>query len=90
MFGQMAGLAMNRDRDFRSDPLIHGGQFVPARMTGNMDEVVFLGNDADAALGKKVLQVEDRGFVSRDDAGGEDATVSVTAQDATVAFFMCE
>ena len=55
MGGEMARLAMHRDRDARPDHLIHAHQLVLRRVAGDMDEVVGLGDHFDAEANQRVL-----------------------------------
>ena len=81
MGGEMARLAMHRDRDARPDHLIHAGQLVARRMARDMDEMIRLGDDLDPEPHQRVLQPADRLLVARDDARGKDRDVALFERD---------
>ena len=78
---EMARLAMDRHGDRRPHRAVHAHELVLRRMARDMDEMVVLGDDLDAALGERVLQAPDRALVAGDDARGEDHRVARLEHD---------
>ena len=76
MFGHVAQFAMHRHRNLRPHPAIHLGEFVPVRMTGDMDEMILLRQHFHADGRKLVVQFEDAQLVARNDARGKDHAVA--------------
>ena len=69
-------LAVDRDDDFRPDPVVHHLQFRAAGVTGDVNMRLLLGDDQRAEVRQLVHDPPDRDFVAGDDPRREDHRVA--------------
>ena len=55
MFTQVPEFAMNRNRDFWTNQLVHMGQFIPGRMSGNMNKSILGRNNLNTQANQLIL-----------------------------------
>ena len=62
----VTAFTMDGNGDFRANPFVHGFQFGPTGVAGNVHMRLFLGDDLDTARGKRVLHAPDGQFIAGD------------------------
>src|ERR1700745_905388 len=75
MRNQVASLAMDGDSNLRPDHLVHAYELVARWMAGDMNKMVFLGDDLDPEPDECILQAVDSLFIARDDPRRENHDV---------------
>ncbi|MGY3514264.1 hypothetical protein ACVIQY_007239 [Bradyrhizobium sp. USDA 3051] len=78
---QVQGLAMDGDQELRPGPGDHVAQFVAAGMTGDMDQLVAVGDDLHALQDQAIDDGPDRLLVAGNGARGEDDAVATVERD---------
>lgn len=68
----MAGLAVHGNRDLGSDPTVHLLEFVAARVTRNMHEMVLFGDHLHPLAHELIVEIEEHPLVAGNDLGRED------------------
>ena len=77
LLGQVPRLAVDRNDDLGPDPIVHLDQLGPARMAGDVDMRLALGDDLHAEVGQLVHDPADRDLVAGDDPRREDDRVAL-------------
>jgi hypothetical protein len=76
LFEHVAELAVDGDDDLGADPVVHGGKLGPARVAGDMDRSLLVGDHLDALCGQLVLDAADGDLVAGNLLGGEDDEIA--------------
>ena len=77
----MAQFSMHRNRHGRANLGVHARQFIPRRMSGDVDQLILIGDQAHAAANQAILQMPNRLLVTGDHPGREDHNIALLQGD---------